>query len=306
VGRPSYVVVYLIVLNKQYTAMSKPTLEPIDDEELLNFCRFLTENLSRERSPEEWAKAFRQDWGLEKPNNGFLLRSDDLIVGGIGAIYAQRMIQGKPENFCNITSWCVLDQYRSQSMRLAIAVTSQAGFHFTDLTPTKVVSKTLQFLKFKPMNERQAVFPNFPWPFSSLAGVRIITNPDEIDQALAPEARKAYQDHRQLPWLNHLALGRPGDYCYVVYKKSRLKGVAGAFVLAVSDPEGFLNYRGDLGSHLLLRHGLLFTRIESRLLPRIPRSCIELSGYRNKVFLSDTLSEADISNLYTEIVALDL
>jgi len=84
VGRPSYVVVYLIVLNKQYTAMSKPTLEPIDDEELLNFCRFLTENLSRERSPEEWAKAFRQDWGLEKPNNGFLLRSDDLIVGRFG------------------------------------------------------------------------------------------------------------------------------------------------------------------------------------------------------------------------------
>jgi len=42
------------------------------------------------------------------------------------------------------------------------------------------------------------------------------------------------------------------------------------------------------------------------LLPKVPRPGIELSGYRNKVFCSDTLSEADISNLYTEIVALDL
>ena len=35
--------------------MSKPSVEPIKDEELLDFCRFLTENLSQERSPEDWA-----------------------------------------------------------------------------------------------------------------------------------------------------------------------------------------------------------------------------------------------------------
>jgi len=286
--------------------MSKPSVEPIKNEELLDFCRFLTENLSQERSPEDWAEAFRQDWGVEKPNNGFQIRVDDRIVGGIGAIYAQRLIQGKPEKFCNITSWCVLDRYRSQSMRLALALTSQPGFHFSDLTPTEVVSKTLQFLKFKPMNERHAVFPNVPWPFSLLAGVRVITDADEIEQVLSPEERRAYIDHRHLPWLNHLAVGRRGAYCHVVYKTTRLKGVPGAFVLVASDPQLFLSYRFALGSHLLFRHGLLFTRMESRLLPTVPRPGIELSGYRNKVFRSDTLSEADISNLYTEIVALDL
>ena len=46
--------------------------------------------------------------------------------------------------------------------------------------------------------------------------------------------------------------------------------------------------------------------MESRLLPRIPGPGIELSGYRNKVFRSETLTESDISNLYTEIVALDI
>ena len=284
--------------------MSKPSVEPIKDEELLDFCRFLTENLSQQRSPEDWAEAFKQDWGLEKPNNGFMIRVYGQIVGGIGTIYSQRLINGKPEKFCNITSWCVLDQYRSQSMRLAIAVTSQPGFNFTDLTPTEVVSKTLQFLNFKPMNERQAVFPNFPWPFSRLAGVRVVLDADEIGQVLSPVDRKVYMDHRHLPWLNHLAVGRPGAYCHVVYKKTQLKGVAGAFVLATSDPQLFLGHRFALGSHLLLRRALFFTRIESRLLPRVPRPCIEQSGYRNKVFKSDTLSEADISNLYTEIVAL--
>jgi hypothetical protein len=138
-----------------------PTLEPIRDADLPEFCAFLVEHLSSERTPEQWAQAFRQDWGLDKPNNGFLIRDQGKVVGGIGALYAQRLVRGQSERFCNITSWCVLEPYRAQSMRLAMAVVSQPGFHFTDLTPTEVVSKTLQFLKFKPMNERQAVWPNF-------------------------------------------------------------------------------------------------------------------------------------------------
>ena len=68
-------------INHNTIIMSKPPVEPITDEELLDFCRFLTENLSQERSPEDWAKAFRQSWGVEKPNNGFLIRVDGQIVG---------------------------------------------------------------------------------------------------------------------------------------------------------------------------------------------------------------------------------
>jgi hypothetical protein len=286
--------------------MSQPELEPIRDSDLEEFCRFLVKNLSRERTAAEWARAFQQNWGVEKPNNGFLLRSEGKIVGGIGAIYAKRMIRGKPEQFCNITSWCVLEQYRSQSMRLAIALTSQPDFHFTDLTPTEVVSKTLQFLKFRPMNERQAVWPNIPWPLAAASGVRTVTDGNAIAGVLSDEDRRLYEDHRHLDWLNHLAIGRPGDYCYVVYKKCRLRGLPGAYVLAFSDPERFLGYRLALGSHLLLRRGLLFTRTESRLLHRIPRPGIEISGFRNKVFRSDSLTESDMSNFYTEMVALKI
>ena len=285
--------------------MALPTLEPLRDDDLPAFCQFLTEHLSAGRSAEQWAQAFRQEWGVAKPNNGFLIRDQGQIVGGIGAIYAERVIRGRPERFCNITSWCVLDAYRTQSMRLAMAVVSQPGFHFTDLTPTEVVSKTLQFLKFKPMNERHAVWPNVPWLFSWLGGTRVIADPDRIEEVLAAADAKVFRDHRHLPWLRHAAVGRPGAFCHVVWKPNRLKGVAGAMVLAFSDAGLFQRYRFALGAHLL-REGYLYTRVESRLLPRLPTLSRELSGYRNKVFRSDTLSEADISNLYSEIVALDL
>ena len=287
-------------------AMSLPALEPIRDEDVPGFCRFLCENLSRDRSAEEWAQAFSQDWCQSKPNNGFLIRDDGRIVGGIGAIYAERTVRNRTERFCNITSWCVQDAFRAHSMRLAMAVVGQPEFHFTDLTPTEVVSKTLQFLKFMPMNERHALLPNVPWPFARLAGTRVVSDPGEIGTLLAPEDAKAYRDHLHLPWLRHLAVGRAGAWCYVVWKRTRLKGITGAMIIALSDPELFLRCRLALGSHLLVHHGLSYTRVESRLLPRLPTLCIELSGYRNKVFKSDTLTAADMSNLYSELVALDL
>ena len=285
--------------------MSLPTLEPIRDDDLPEFCGFLREHLSRERSVEEWTKAFRQDWCPNKPNNGFVIRDEGRIVGGIGAIYAERTVRGRTERFCNITSWCVLEAFRTQSMRLAMAVTAQSGFHFTDLTPTEVVSKTLQFLKFKPMNERHAILPNLPWPLQ-VGGIRVVSDPAQIGRLLAPDDAKAYRDHQHLPWLRHLAVGRKGAWCYVVWKPTRLKGITGGLVIAPGDAQLFLRYRWALGSYLLVHHGLLYTRVESRLLPRLPTLCIELSGYRNKVFKSDTLTAADMSNLYSELVALDI
>ena len=285
--------------------MVLPTLEPIRDDDLPEFCQFLTEHLSAGRSAEQWAQAFRQDWGVMKPNNGFLIRDQGRIVGGIGAIYAERVIRGRAERFCNITSWCVLEAYRAQSMRLAMAVVSQPGFHFTDLTPTEVVSKSLQFLKFKPMNERHAVWPNFPWPWSRLRGTRVVADPDRIEKVLGAADAKVFRDHQHLPWLRHLAVGRPRAYCHVAWKPDRLKGISGAMVLAMSDAELFLRDRHALGAHLL-RRGYLYTRVESRLLPRLPMLSRELAGFRNKVFRSDALAEADISNLYSEIVALNL
>jgi hypothetical protein len=286
--------------------MILPTLESIRDEDLPEFCTFLRENLSRERSAEEWAKAFAQDWCPSKPNNGFLIRHQGRIVGGIGAIYAERPVRGRLERFCNITSWCVLDAFRPQSMRLAMAVAAQPGFHFTDLTPTEVVSKTLQFLKFKPMNERHAIWPNLPWPLVRLGGTRVLSDSAQIGRLLAPNDAKTYRDHCHLPWLRHLAVGMTDAWCYVVWKRTRLKGITGAIIIALSDAELFLRYQMALGSYLLVHHGLLYTRVESRLLPRLPTLCIELSGYRSKVFRSDSLTAADMSNLYSELVALDL
>lgn len=283
--------------------MPRPELAPIADSDLGEFCAFLTHHLNPNISAEQFQSAFRQRWGMDKPNHGFVVRDQGAIVGGIGAIYALRTLHGKPERFCNITSWCVLDAYRAQSMRLAMALVSQEGFHFTDLTPTDVVAKSLQFLKFKPLNGARTVIPNTP---AFLPGVRVMSDPQAMGAVLPPEVRQVYSDHARFPWLYHVAVGKPGAFCYVVYKRKTLKGLPSAEVVAISDGGLFSRYLRAFGTHVLFRHGMATTRIESRLLPRRPLFAREVSGYRPKMYRSESLGENDIDNLYSELVALEL
>lgn len=283
--------------------MALPDLVPITGAELPAFCAFLHQHLDPGRSPEAFQRALSTSWGPRPPNHGFLLRAAGELVGGIGAIYAQRNLEGRLERFCNITSWCVLEPFRSQSMRLALALVGQPGYHFTDLTPTEVVAKSLQFLKFKPLDGSRTLLLNLPFADPR---VRAVADPQAIPALLPPEVVQVYRDHQGFPWLRCLALGRPGACCLVIYKRKTFKGLPSAEVLAVSDGGLFLRYHRAFGRRVLTREGLVTTRIESRLLPAQPPLAKHLVGYRSKMFRSDRLPGSAIDNLYSELVALDL
>lgn len=283
--------------------MALPDLAPITDKDIREYCEFLSRHLNPTLLADDFLEAFSRRWGMDQPNHGFLIRDDDSIVGGIGAIYAVRTVRGKPERFCNITSWCVLQPFRSQSMRLAMALVSQEGFHYTDLTPTELVAKSLQFLKFRPLDASRTVIPNAP---GISPGVQVVTEPKKIHEALPPAAAQVYDDHVSFPWLLHVAVGKPGAFCYVIFKRKMLKGMPSAEVMGVSDGELFLRYHWAFGRHVLLRHGMVTTRVESRLLPRKPVWAKKISGYRPKMYRSESLNEKDIDNFYSELVSLDL
>ncbi len=282
--------------------MAQPIIEPITSETLPEFAAFLHANLTNARSPHAWVEGLQKSWGMAPPNHGFVLRDDGKIVGGIGAYYAERSINGQPQRTCNITSWCVLDAYRKQSMRLAMAVIGQKGFHFTDFSPTKVVGGVLQFLKFKPLDERQAVMINLPWP--ALAS-KLLSQPNDIERALKGDALKVYRDHAVFPWLHHVLIGANDKWCHIIYKLARFKGLSSAHVYYLSDPAIFEQHNQRLARHFILR-GIASTHVECRFLSRQPWPSKIRSGFNAKVYLSTTLTDSDIDYLYSETMALDL
>lgn len=284
--------------------MSRPTIEAVTSSTLLEFARFLSANLQFTRSPEDWVKAFQVQWAAEQPNHGFVLRDEGQIVGGIGAFYADRLIRGQLERFCNITSWCVLDAYRQQSMRLAMTVVGQPGYHFTDFSPTKVVGGTLKFFKFKELDERVGVILNLP-AIGGNGGARVVGHAEAIDAHLSGQALKTYRDHAVFPWLQHALVGKPGAWCHVIYKRSTFKGLPAAQVIHLSVPALFEKHFSAFASHAL-GQGMVSTHVECRFLKQLPWPSRVRSGFNPKLYLSTSLGDADIDYLYSETMALDL
>lgn len=281
--------------------MAQPTIEPISSATLAEFCRFLDGNMPVARSAADWEIGLRRQWMPDHPNFGFMLRTETgAIVGGIGAYYAVRRIRGQTENFCNITSWCVLDAYRQQSMKLALAVIRQPGFSFTDFSPTKVVAGTLKFFKFAELDESEAVVLNLPH-----LGRLALSAPAVIESVLEGNALTCYRDHAGFPWLHHAVVGKPGDWCHIVYKHTAFKGVPAATVVHVGNRDALTRHFRQLSTYLLLR-GIFWTLVECRLLATLPWPAKVRTGFIRKVFLTSELESTDIDYLYSERVALDL
>jgi len=282
--------------------MAKPTIEPITDETLADFATFLEAHMPAKRSAGKWITGLKTSWGAIRPNYGFLMRDDGKVVGGIGAYYANRIIRGQTERFCNITSWCVLDSHRKHSMQLAISVVGQPGLHFTDFSPTKVVAGALQFLKFKPMDECVFVLPNLPFlPF----GGKVITSAANIEKELSGSMLKVWRDHSSFPWLRHLIIGGSREWCHVIYKPGRFKGIACANIVYVNDGDLLVKHMNRLACHFFWQ-GMMSTHIERRMLKWQPKLAWVRTGFIQKQFLSETLEPSDIDYLYSETVALDL
>lgn len=282
--------------------MAKPIIEPITDDNLSEFAAFLADNMPAKRSKADWITGLKTAWTEDRPNYGFLMKDEGRVVGGIGAYYAERVIRGKVEKFCNITSWCVLDSHRKFSMQLAMHVVQQDGYHFTDFSPTKVVAGVLQFLKFASLEDGVAVIPNLPLP--SLSG-RVIDDPSEIEKVLDANQLAVWRDHVQFPWLKHVVFGRPGQWCYLIYKKGHFKGFSSSRIIYIGTQEIFTRHFSLLSWYFFWK-GAMTTHVEQRALKAMPRFAMVRTGFNPKQFLSTTLSASDIDYLYSESVALDL
>ncbi|HEX6449019.1 MAG TPA: hypothetical protein VF060_06125 [Trebonia sp.] len=275
-------------------------LTPITDADVAAVAKFLHANLD-DQVP--WDRAISSmPWKVETPNHGFMLRDGQRVVGTQLAFYSERLIAGRVERFCSLSSWCVLPDSRLHSIRLLRAVLAQDGYHFTSLTPVKkVVSINTQF-KFRFLDPSAVFIPNLPWP-TLPARTKVSADPDVIESTLAGTELELYRDHAQALAARHVVLVRGQDSCYVMYREMRHKGVPFAAILHVSNPELFHRAMIPLTRHLLIRHRLLGTLAELRFIGHRPPLSLKVNSW-TKMYRSDSLEPGQIDDLYSELVCL--
>jgi hypothetical protein len=276
-------------------------LAPITDADVCAVAEFLHAN-HNDRVP--WTQSCSVvPWRVDAPNHGFMLRDGQRVVGTLLALYSERLLAGRVERFCNLGSWCVLPDYRNRSSSLVNAVLAQEGYHFTVLSPAKRPQEILPWFRFRFLDTSAALVPNMPWP--TLPGrTRITADPDVIERTLAGTELALYRDHAQALAAHHLVLIRGQDSCYVMYREVRYKGApVFAIILHVSNPDLFHRALIPLTRHLLVRHGLVATLAELRMIEHKPHLSFKLNSWP-KAYRSASLEPGQIDYLYSELVCV--
>ena len=279
-------------------------LAPITDQDVAGVADFLHTNLDGRVLASVWARAMLVPWKVDAPNYGFMLRDGQHVVGAHLAFYSERVIAGQVARFCNLGAWCVLPDFRFHSVRLLKALLGQDGYHFTDLSPSGNVVPLNARLGFRSLDTSTALVPNLPWP-SLIRRMRIITDPDAIEGALAGTDLELYRDHAQAAAVRHLVVICGSDHCYVMFRKVRRKNLPlFAAILYVGNPDLFRRAVLPLTRHLLIQHRVLATLAELRIVGSRPGLSRMLPSPRPKMYRSASLDPRQIDDLYSELVCV--
>ena len=279
-------------------------LRPITSADVRPVSEFLHARLNTRVATAAWTAAITPPWAVNQPNHGFLLRAGERVVGAYLAFYSERQIEGRPERFCNLAAWCVLDEYRSLGLRLLYALLAQEGYHFTDLSPSGNVIALNTRLRFSHLDVATALVPNLPWPLWS-PRVRVISDPQEIESTLSDRDLEIYRDHAQAAAARHVVVVQDDRTCYVIFRRVRRKRLPlFASILYVNDRELFRTAGKYVFRHLLLRHGIPATLAELRVVGARPRPSIMLKSPRPKMYRSANLRPDQIDYLYSELTCV--
>ena len=284
--------------------MGTVRIAPIQAADAQRVGEFLSANLNARVAAASWARAVEVPWSVAAPNRGFMLFDVEELVGVYLAFYSERTVNETVERFCNLGAWCVKPAYRLHSLRLLNALLAQPGYHFTDLSPSGNTVPVNERLKFKFLDTTTALVPNLPWP--TWPGQRTISDdPAVIRRTLTGTALRLFSDHEGAGAARHVVLQDGQEWCYVVFRKDRRKNLpVFASVLHVSHPELFRRMLRQFTRHLLVRHGVLATLMELRVVAHRPQASILLRPGRRKMFRSAHLDERQIDYMYSELVCV--
>jgi hypothetical protein len=275
-------------------------LAPITDADIAAVADFLHVNYD-ERVP--WARSLlAEPWKVEAPNHGFVLRDGQRIVGAHTAFYSERQVAGRMERFCDLGTWYVLPEFRSHSIRLIKGLLAQQGYHFTALSPSQEVTPIHTWLGFHHFDTAAALMLNLPWP-TPPGRTTISTDPDVIESTLTGTELQLYHDHAQALAARHVILIRDQDSCYVMYRETSIKSIPLAVILHVSNPQLFRRAILPLSRHLLVRHRLLATVAELRIIGCMLPLSFKVTSWP-KMYRSASLRPDQIDDLYSELACV--
>jgi hypothetical protein len=282
---------------------AKADVRPAQTTDAEKVCSFLAQHMGRGLSAKQYMSLFTYPWMPSPPNRGFLLEASGNVVGYLGAIYADRLVDNQIVRFCNLSNWCVLSSFRRLSTRLLTSLLESTDGIVTNLSPVPEVEEIFEWHGFRVLDE----FKWFTFPGGDLPSlikhlrVSLVTDANQVRTHLTGQELRAFDDHSQIG-CGHTVVIKPDQKLYVLSRKRRRKGLTFSEILYASSDSMLRDYFEPLKLSILARDHTFLLACDERLYGKPPRSALR---YRRVTLIKNcSFDNSQIDNLYSELALL--
>jgi hypothetical protein len=263
-------------------------------------------------SIDRWKQLAAYPWWEDKPDLGRVAVVDGRIVGYLGAIYAQRPVNGRLETFVNLNSWYMERSARQQGkglspglgLRMLVDLLRDPSRHYFVNTSSGMTVALVKRSGLKVVDTHKYV-----WQRDSEAGrpaLSLLSDPSDVLEFVTPAQRQAILDHQAMPVESYVVRGPDGQSLFMAVSRAIKNGGETWFdVLHVSDP-ALIGPWGQQIANLLLDGPDMYLSCDRRLCsrPAPGAQCVELDVPR--FYKTASLDPHWFDHLYSEIPVLRL
>ncbi len=261
--------------------------------------------LDPERPREAWRRIFEYDWKRAEDYVGYVAIDDGELVGFMGLIFSEMVIQGRTERFCNVSSLITKESHRGAAALFVLGLRSLRDHTVTNLSSNDLAYRLFSRMPFDVLETHTRVILQVGARPSRHQTPFVAVDPDVIEGRLDERHRLIFQDHQ--PFAEHLLVQDDAGSCYVLYTLGRRHLTRSVRIHYISDGAIFANNLRAIQRALFRRHHSLIIDCPERMVEHLD---IPFSFRKRlripRLFMSDRLRRDQISNLYSEAVLLNL
>lgn len=256
------------------------------------------------RGKDQWKRLFTRHWDCEEDLCGYALMEGNEIVGFLGLIFSERLIDAKKQKFCNISIWMVRSEFRNKSLNLIYPLIKQNEYVLTNFTGSKDVYAIFKGLGFKDYASHVLIVPPLPY-FNPLAPkISLEWDRETIVKELKAEALKVFQDHSHFQCI-HLLLRTESGNCYLILKKTKKKRLLFAQIHYISDGGVFGRFIGRDSFTICRKLKVAGLLIDDKFDKISIGPCLRVRWPQPRTYKSDGIPREKIDSLYSELMIFD-
>lgn len=286
-------------------------VRPARPSDIDDVVRLLHENMDPSIEPARWRRLFLYPWLDDKPDLGRVAIVDGRIVGVLGAVYSDRMIDGRMRRIVNPTAWYLERPARREGKGLAPGLglgmmtdlTRDPDRHYLINTSSRLTVALVRRAGFDVLDSHKYVWR--PGRDERQVAVERIEDTAQLASMLTTEERRMLSDHARLSVLPALFVSG-GERLLLVLSVTQKGENETWFDLLYASDRQLLPIWGQAIANSLLPRAAMVLACDSRFCASPPHHAARVPLKVPRFFKSTILSPARFDHMYTEVPLLGL